>query len=671
MASARVTKFPGGPKSVPEQGQVAPEVAPVPAPAMVGDRRRIGVTEAVGDMGHFLWRVETGQVSWSPQLFQIFGVRPAEFEPNFERAVAFIHADDQPVVRAELDRAIGAKASFEIDFRIIRPDGAIRHLIACGQPEAETGARAGVMVGIVTDVTDALSAVRATQDRNEMLDLVAEVTHLGHWVWSAADGHMTHCSDELARIHDMSPVVFKTRFPDPRAFAGVVANRDREAYRSAIEAALTDARAYRIDYELETRFGTTKHIREIGQPIFDSIGRFSRFVASVQDVTETKRRELLVAAAKTALEAQTDALKRSETRFRDMIEGSIQGILVMRGRRPLFANHAFARLIGAAATEEVIALDDIEPLVVNHTDFDALFRPNAKAGLQRLALRTIDRRTVWIDAVGRVAEWDGAPARLLTAIDVTDRHAAEEAIRQKNAELEQLNLQKDKLFSIIAHDLKGPFNGVLGFAGLLAAKAKSLPPEKNAEYASLIYDAATGVNDLLDNLLAWASVQMRDAALRTANISLSAVVDASLYPLRAMGVEKGVEVNNRVGDLAVEADENMIRIVLRNLMSNGIKFTPAGGAVTITAEQIGTGGGPRRMIEISVRDSGVGMTPEFAAELFNIGRKVSMAGTRGERGTGLGLLLCRDIIARHGGTFTVDSAVGRGTAFRFTLPVAL
>ncbi len=195
---------------------------------------------------------------------------------------------------------------------------------------------------------------------------------------------------------------------------------------------------------------------------------------------------------------------------------------------------------------------------------------------------------------------------------------------------------------------------------------------KIAEYANLVYDAATGINDLLDNLLAWASVQMRDAALCQVHVALAGVVDASMYPLRATAAEKGVDVVNQVCDCRIDADENMIRIVLRNLISNGIKFTPAGGAVLVSAEAVEEGAGPLRkaLIEISVRDSGVGMTPEFAFNLFNIGRKVSMAGTHGERGTELGLFLCRDIIARHGGTFTVDSSVGRGTSFRFTLPAA-
>ena len=645
---------------------------PRPVGAPSDDARLLGLAESVGNMGHFLWQADDGEVTWSEQVYRMFGTQPDSFVPTYERVLSFIHTDDVDAVRAELERAVRDRGNFEIDFRIVRADGGIRHMIARGQPENSAPEARVSMIGVVTDVTEAFSTVRVTQDRNEMLDLAAQVARLGYWVFSVVDGHLTYCSDELARIHDMSPVVFRSRFPDPRQIAAVVAPGDRETYRIALENALASAQPYEVEYALETRFGAAKFVREIGQPILDRSGRFNRFVSSVQDVTESKRRELLVAAAKGALEAQTDALKRSEIRFRDMVEGSIQGILVMRGGRPLFANHAFAALIGASEPEEVIALDDVKPLIADAEAFEALFAEGAAGGLNRLSLRTIDQRKVWVDAVGRALEWDGVAARLLTAIDVTDRHGAEEAVRQKTAELEQLNLQKDKLFSIIAHDLKGPFNGVIGFAGMLAAKAKTMPPEKIAEYANLVYEAATGVNDLLDNLLAWASVQMRDAALRQVHVALAGVVDASLYPLRATAAEKGVDVVNRVGDCRIDADENMIRIVLRNLISNGIKFTPAGGAVLVSAEAVEEGAGPLRkaLIEISVRDSGVGMTPEFASNLFNIGRKVSMAGTRGERGTGLGLFLCRDIIARHGGTFTVDSAIGRGTSFRFTLPAA-
>ncbi|MCA9222771.1 MAG: PAS domain S-box protein [Planctomycetales bacterium] len=469
----------------------------------------------------------------------------------------------------------------------------------------------------------------------------------------------------------MTPVVFQGRFSDPRNISHAVAAKDRAHYRANVERGLAEGTPYEIEYEIETRFATSKHVREIGQPILDRNGKLTRFVATVQDVTDVRQRELLLEAAMRALESQTEALKRSENKFRDMVEGSIQGILVLRGSAIVFANQAMATMLGLSAPEEVTALADFSKLLPRGGDSHAGERmlDSIVGKLGRFALTTIERKSIWIDAIGRHIEWEGASAFLVTVIEVTDRHYAEEALKQKTAELEELNLQKDKLFSIIAHDLKGPFNSVLGFAGLLAAKAPTMPPEKTTEYANLVYESATSVHDLLDNLLAWASVQMRDVTLRTTSVDLKNVVDASLFPLRAMAAEKGVEIVNTVAGIRVIADENMIRIVIRNLISNGIKFTNSNGRVQVAAELVPVRGAAYdRVVEITVSDTGVGMTPEFAANLFNTGRKASQIGTRGERGTGLGLFLCRDIISRHGGSLTVDSAPGRGTAFRFTLP---
>lgn len=283
-------------------------------------------------------------------------------------------------------------------------------------------------------------------------------------------------------------------------------------------------------------------------------------------------------------------------------------------------------------------------------------------------LRSIHGREVWIDAVGRLIEWEGGPAFLLSVVDVTDRHRSEKALIEKSKELEELNLQKDKLFSIIAHDLKGPFNSVLGFAGLLAAKAPKMAPEKVAEYAEVIYTAATSVHDLLDNLLTWASVQMRTTQLRKAPIDLHAVVDASFYPLQGMANEKAITVSNDIQDVTALGDEAMVRIVLRNLISNGIKFTPKGGTVTVSAE-VQSGANAKPFVRVCVCDSGVGMSRATLDSLFSFTGQTSSTGTQGEKGTGLGLFLCRDIVERHGGRLTVESQPGKGSALTFTLPL--
>lgn len=639
----------------------------------VDKTRLLALAESVGNMGHWYWDLATGAMNWSDQIYRIAGRDPADFTPDDQKCWEVIHPEDREMLVAQFDRATASRAPVEFDSRLLRPNGEVRNVIFKCQPELIEG-KPVALFGVMTDVTDAFSAIRAIQDQHEMLDLAAELAHLGHWVWSAHNDTLTFCSEQLARIHEMTPDVFIGRFSHPSKISSAVEPEFREAYRSAITRAVSEGASYEIEYKLETRFATSRHIKEIGQPIFDEKGRLVRFIGTVQDISEVKRRELLLKSANDALEAQTLALKRSETKFRDMVEGSIQGIVVLRGSKIVFANTSFARMLAVSSPEEVTALDDVRRILPQGMDADInLFWAEVMARrldghVQRSLLRSIDGRSIWIDAVGKLVDWEGAPAFLMTFIDVTARHLADQALVQKSKELEELNQQKDKLFSIIAHDLKGPFNSVLGFAGLLASKATTMPPEKVAEYADIVYTAATSVHDLLDNLLTWASVQMRSTELRKAPIDLKALVDASFYPLKAMAAEKTVDVVNAVEDLGADGDEAMIRIVVRNLISNGIKFTARGGVVTVSAAHVTTNDG-RPAVAVTVRDNGIGMDPETLAELFSFSRKVSRSGTQGERGTGLGLFLCRDIIERHGGVFTVESTTGQGTAFRFTLPL--
>ncbi|MBL8629597.1 MAG: PAS domain-containing protein [Rhodospirillaceae bacterium] len=639
----------------------------------VDKTRLLALAESVGNMGHWYLDLATGAVSWSDQIYRIAGREPTGAAPNDETCWDVVHPDDRDMVLAAFDRASASKSPVEFDARLLRPSGEVRNVIIKCQPELNDGTPVALF-GVMTDVTDAFSAIRAIQDQHEMLDLAAELAHLGHWVWSAHNDSLTFCSEQLARIHELTPDVFIGRFSHPSKIASSVEPEFRDAYRSAIARALSEGASYEIEYKLETRFATSRHIKEIGQPIFDEHGKLIRFIGTVQDISEVKRRELLLKSANDALETQTLALKRSETKFRDIVEGSLQGIVVIRRTRIVFANSAFARMLGVSAPEEVTGLDDVRRILPQGMDADInLFWNEALARrldghVQRSLLRSIDGRSIWVDAIGKLVDWEGGPCFLMTFIDVTARHMADQALVQKSRELEELNLQKDKLFSIIAHDLKGPFNSVLGFAGLLASKAANMSPEKIAEYADIVYSAATNVHDLLDNLLAWASVQMRSTEVRFTSIELKPLVDASFYPLKAMAAEKGVAVLNDVSGIGVEGDESMIRIVLRNLISNGIKFTPRGGTVTVSAALAETAAGPAA-VAVTVRDNGVGMNQETLSELFSFSRKVSRSGTQGERGTGLGLFLCRDIVERHGGVLTVESKPGQGTAFRFTLPL--
>lgn len=629
------------------------------------------MAEAIGNMGHWHWEIADDIVSWSDQVYRIYGLEPQSRKFKFASTVTFSHPDDREKSSEAIKRAAITGEPFEIDARIIRPDGEVRSVIVKGQPECADG-RPVALFGVITDVTEAIAAISSIQDKHEMLDLAAEIAQLGHWVWAADKSIISFCSDKLARIHGTTVSAFLARFAHPEQFTNAITLSHRERYGATVLQALRDGEPYAIEYRLVTPDGTQKEIREIGHPLFGTDGALTRFIGTVQDITDGKRRENELRRAKSAVEVQAEALRRSETKFRDIVEGSIQGILILRDFKPVFANEAYARMLGVPGPEEVISLGDLRRVIMpDAADTDAYWKMVVEGRLDgtthRAGLRTIDGRVIWTDAVGRKVEWEGEPAFLLTVIDVTERHLAEQELLNKTRQLQDLNLQKDKLFSIIAHDLKGPFNSVIGFSDLLVARAGNLSPDKVADYARLVRDSAISVHGLFDNLLAWAAFQIRDAAPRFTAVDLAATTNGSIEPLRAMGTEKGITIENAVEASAsgvhVLADEDLLRIVLRNLVSNGIKFSHAGGVVRITAAV-----GP--MVRISVQDTGVGMKNADVANLFRLDRNISVPGTRGEKGTGLGLYLCHDIVARHGGAITAECAPNQGCTFHVTLPRA-
>ncbi len=240
------------------------------------------------------------------------------------------------------------------------------------------------------------------------------------------------------------------------------------------------------------------------------------------------------------------------------------------------------------------------------------------------------------------------------------------ALRDANAGLERVNDQKNLLFGVISHDLKASFNALLGYAELLERGADKLPSARVREYAGSLGEAARRAFDLLANLLQWAQMQMDRAALQPGAIEVQLLAERGAEAQRGAAALKGIEivVDPAPAGLQVYVDSAAAQAVLRNLLDNAVKFTPPGGRLTIGARAAAG------MVEISVDDTGVGIPESRLAGLFEIAPNRATAGTGGETGTGLGLILCRDLVERSGGRMSVESRLGRGSRFSFTLPRA-
>ena len=229
-------------------------------------------------------------------------------------------------------------------------------------------------------------------------------------------------------------------------------------------------------------------------------------------------------------------------------------------------------------------------------------------------------------------------------------------------QLEETNASKNKLFSMISHDLKNPFNSILGFAELLLEDTPSPSPAESREVIEKIHRAAKGASHLLDDLLNWALCETGRAVYQPTRLVLDEIIQRSLPLLFGVAKQKQIHIDYIPNPaLCVKADPTMLASILQNLLSNAIKFTPPQGRVAIL-----TTAHPDQ-IEIAIADTGIGITEAQQKQLFRIGGIKSTQGTMGEEGTGLGLILCKQFLEQHGSQLHLASSP-KGTTFRFSLP---
>ncbi|RAW02960.1 tetratricopeptide repeat-containing sensor histidine kinase [Pseudochryseolinea flava] len=239
---------------------------------------------------------------------------------------------------------------------------------------------------------------------------------------------------------------------------------------------------------------------------------------------------------------------------------------------------------------------------------------------------------------------------------------ANTAVQEKNEALIALNATKDKFFSIISHDLKGPLNSLTSFSGLLINHSDSLSKEEIKMLAQDLDKSLKNLFALLENLLEWSRSQTGNIEFKPEVIDMMEVLDVNKSLLEAQAANKQIAIANLcVTPLRVHADKNSITTVVRNLLSNAIKFTPPGGTITLNAKENGTS------VNVSIADTGVGMPKEVMEKLFRIDTKHSTKGTANEKGTGLGLILCKEFVEKNGGHIGVESEVGKGSTFYFSL----
>ncbi len=245
-----------------------------------------------------------------------------------------------------------------------------------------------------------------------------------------------------------------------------------------------------------------------------------------------------------------------------------------------------------------------------------------------------------------------------------ERKKTEEEIKLKNELLEAINAEKDKFFSILAHDLRGPMSAFVAATQILTEDIENMTLEEIQDITISMKDDATNIYTLLENLLEWSRLKRGVLEFNPVNLNLLKTINSGISAVNASAKKKGVEVEILVSeDIEIKADLHMFETVIRNLISNSVKFTPSGGKVKVEVVR-----DIENTTEVRISDTGIGIPSVMINKLFILNEKTSRIGTDGESSTGLGLLLCKEFIEKHDGKIWVESEEGKGSTFSFTIP---
>ncbi|MFP4060269.1 MAG: PAS domain S-box protein [Bacteroidales bacterium] len=370
----------------------------------------------------------------------------------------------------------------------------------------------------------------------------------------------------------------------------------------------------------------------------------------------------------TVMKLTEQALKESEMKFRQFTENSREGFLIKTAGKIIYLNSAFANIWNCDKIEIFKYPDNLVHSVYPEdlTKF-SLFWNAEPMGVAEEEIRLVNQNNeiIWVWLRVFPIHEDGEMNRFAAIVsDITARKNTEFALAESERRLVQANHAKDKFFSILAHDLKSPLGSMLNMIGLLKNNLVDFSKDELKTSLNDLFNSAEQSKNLLENLLNWSRNQLGSLKVNKEVFSLTNQVRQTLNLFENNFKQKSIRLSNQVkNDYRINTDKEMISVVLRNLISNAIKYTHQGGEIKLWAQR------NKNLVKLYIQDSGIGMDHATLDRIFNFDNRISNPGTDNEPGTGLGLLLVKEFCEKCGGTVSVNSKPGKGSVFAVTFPV--
>ncbi len=444
----------------------------------------------------------------------------------------------------------------------------------------------------------------------------------------------------------------------------VVQNKDIENVADQIKKAEEGKEVLpRFEFAGKRKNNSTLDV-EVSVSVYN-IGYESFIVWVVRDVTKEKKAQHALRLSEERYRSLTDNINESFWSA-ETINGKLKVVLYTTAIQKITGYSPESYLEDPNLWRQIIHPDDVEKILEGMRKFYS--DPARK--FESFEYRILDNlgNIIWIEnKINVLRDKNGKVERVFGVVsDITLSKKAEEELKKSASELKDLNETKDRFISIISHDLRTPFSSIMGYTDILLEES-DLTEDKKRKYIEFIQQSSKSMLSLVNSLLDWTRLQTGRIKFEPERINAVAVVKSAFEILSGAAIQKGIKLKSEFGnDLNVHADQSLLLQVFNNLIANAIKFTKKNGNIVVGGEMLPL----ERKVKFVVSDDGVGIKKEDVPKLFKVDTKFTTSGTAGEKGSGLGLSLVHDIIAKHGGEIWAESTYGKGSRFIFTIPVS-
>lgn len=560
------------------------------------------------------------------------------------------------------DRQLLLGKTITLEHPIITADGSIKWVQFDAVPDwDEEERRVKEVVCTLKDVSKRKKRSAVIENNERLLSRTEHIAHVGSWQMRVDPAQPEYWSDEMFRIFG---IPIQNAPPPYEEALQLLLEKDVQAADNILQEVQKTKESFQMEISIRRPDGEVRHCLMRGYPQLNSQGKVLYLYGSLQDITERKQME--------------EQLKISERKFRSIAD-NVPGLVLKYRLKPDGSDDLLYLSKGVENLYEISrkrAMQDINLLWARlHPDDVEGYQTSLKESAESLSfwerehrILMPDGRVKWIHARATpVKEKDGSVIWDTLGVEITQQKRAQEKLREREESLKKINATKDKLFSIIGHDLKAPLSNIIGLAELIQMNEENSEEQESTEEIQQLtrhmHQSAKNLARLLDNLLTWSRSQMNKIYYQPTEFRLRMAADSCIDLIRPQASKKDINIYNEIPEQEEAfGDKDMIVVVMRNLLSNAVKFTFLKGKINVHSQPKG------EHIVIGISDSGVGIPERLLKKIMASDTQVTTLGTSGEKGTGLGLSICKDFIQKNGGQFWVESEEGKGSTFYFTLP---